>query len=239
MSTSLATRTTTLRTADDATPGPVALRDEMRSSAVTCASTVRRMPTPARRRRHDLRQASNGAVLCLARDGDRGAWAELVSRFDLVIRRTARRNGMDASDAADVAQVTWMRLAQHIDDVRDPETIAGWLVTTARRESIRVSMRSSRSIASAQPRREADARHQEPAVDDLMVARHYDGDLEDALARLPLKYRHLLLLLMSEAELSYAEVAEAMDLPVGSIGPMRMRAMQILRNSLGDRRQAS
>jgi DNA-directed RNA polymerase specialized sigma24 family protein len=66
--------------------------------------------------------------------------------------------------------------------------------------------------------------------------RHYDADIEDALARLPEKYRQLLELLVSDAGLSYAEIARIMGVPLGSVGPMRQRAMQLVRRNLHRRR---
>ena len=56
----------------------------------------------------------------------------------------------------------------------------------------------------------------------------YDGVIEQALERLPARYRTLLQLLSSDFGLTYAEVAERMGLPIGSIGPMRMRAIAML-----------
>jgi DNA-directed RNA polymerase specialized sigma24 family protein len=53
-------------------------------------------------------------------------------------------------------------------------------------------------------------------------------DLQQALNRLPPRYRTLLQLLSSDLELSYSEVADRMGLPIGSIGPMRMRAIKML-----------
>jgi DNA-directed RNA polymerase specialized sigma24 family protein len=56
--------------------------------------------------------------------------------------------------------------------------------------------------------------------------------LQEALDRLPAAYRQVLLLLTSDWSPSYDEVARALKLPLGSIGPMRLRALAILRRNL-------
>jgi DNA-directed RNA polymerase specialized sigma24 family protein len=61
-----------------------------------------------------------------------------------------------------------------------------------------------------------------------MVEQGYDWAVEQALDRLPPRYRALLRLLSCDLGLSYSEVADRMGLPIGSIGPMRMRAIRML-----------
>jgi DNA-directed RNA polymerase specialized sigma24 family protein len=56
--------------------------------------------------------------------------------------------GLSRSDAADVAQLTWLRLWQHGDQIRELEQLTSWLVTTARREAIRVMTASSKYLLS-------------------------------------------------------------------------------------------
>jgi RNA polymerase sigma factor (sigma-70 family) len=139
--------------------------------------------------------------------------------------------GLSRSDAADVAQLTWIRLWQHGRQIRESERLAGWLVSTARREAIRVATASSRYVLSADPSAEQ-VRSGPAALHDVYpFDREYDGIVEQALARLPARYRTLLRLLSSDLELSYSEIADRMGVPIGSIGPMRMRAIRMLENT--------
>jgi DNA-directed RNA polymerase specialized sigma24 family protein len=55
-----------------------------------------------------------------------------------------------------------------------------------------------------------------------------------ALAQLPPHYEALIRVLMSEDSPRYGEVAKRMGIPIGSIGPMRMRALHMLRLILAD-----
>jgi DNA-directed RNA polymerase specialized sigma24 family protein len=120
----------------------------------------------------------------------------------------------------------------HLDQVRDPARIGGWLTTTARRESVRIALRGARQVPSADPRGEYGGAPAEvaPGADTDLFRAQFDPEIERAVAALPAPYRRLVRLLTSEAGLSYAEIARALGIPIGSIGPMRLRALHLLRN---------
>jgi RNA polymerase sigma factor (sigma-70 family) len=123
-----------------------------------------------------------------------------------------------------------MRLFQHVGSIRDPERLAGWLVTTARRESIRASVRASRvPVDEGGP--DVEALGTSVAADAGVLARENVEALERAVESLPDRYRVLVRLLLSDEGFSYAEIARRLHLPVGSIGPMRGRGVEMLRRS--------
>jgi len=160
--------------------------------------------------------------------GEWAAWNKIICRYGRLIVHTAMRMGLSAADAADVAQLTWLRLWEHGGQIREPDRLSAWLVSTARREAMRLAAASGRFVLSADPSTEH-RRSGTPAVcDDYPVEQEYDGVIAQALERLPVRYQTLLRLLSSDLELSYAEVAGLMGLPIGSIGPMRMRAIRMI-----------
>jgi RNA polymerase sigma factor (sigma-70 family) len=170
-----------------------------------------------------------GVLLDRACAADNAAWTELLSRFTPLLLHTARSMGLSDSDAADVAQLTWLRLWEHGHQIRDPECLPGWLTVTARREGLRVALNGRRYVVCADPTEEHGDRARAAIIDSYPVDGDYDPLLEQALARLPTRYEELIRLLMSDSCPSYTEVAKEMELPIGSIGPMRMRALQMLR----------
>ena len=87
------------------------------------------------------------ALLQAATDGDDRAWSALVGHFHGLLWATARACRLSEADAADVTQTTWLRLAERLGQLDDPAALPGWLVTTTRREAIRVSNRSRRPHA--------------------------------------------------------------------------------------------
>jgi RNA polymerase sigma factor (sigma-70 family) len=143
---------------------------------------------------------------------------------------TARQAGMRSSDAADVCQVVWLRLFQHLDRLRQPERVGAWLRTTARREAIQVLVRSSREVSCEQERFDVvqlDARD----VDAGLLDGERDVALRDALQALPPRTQRVLCLLAAEGS-SYAAAAAELEVPIGSLGPTRARGLESLRRAL-------
>jgi len=91
-------------------------------------------------------------LLRRAAAGDQVSWNTIVDRFSSLVWATARAHRLSRTDAADVAQTTWLRLVEHLDRIREPERLGAWLATTARHESLRMIRRAGRE----QPSDEAD-----------------------------------------------------------------------------------
>src|SRR2546429_8506532 len=83
-------------------------------------------------------------LVAAAAAGDEGAWSRLVDHFAGLVWSVIRGYRMSVADSADVSQTTWMRLAEHIHRVREPERIGAWLATTAGREGLRMIRQNQR-----------------------------------------------------------------------------------------------
>jgi len=162
--------------------------------------------------------------------GNDHAWAELVDEFEGLLRAVARAHRLAGADAADVAQTTWMRLAEHISRLEDPGRVGAWLATTARRESLRLLRRSSRVLPS-EDLPEPDPQGT-PGVDRGLLARERDAALWSAFRRLRERDQALLRMLVADARRSYEDISAALAMPIGSIGPTRARALERLRKEL-------
>jgi RNA polymerase sigma factor (sigma-70 family) len=184
------------------------------------------------RRQNRRRGCDLDELLCRAARKDWAAWDELVRRFGRMVLHTAGSVGLAASDSSDAAQLTWLRLHEHIHEIREPQHLPAWLAVTARREALRIAFYAKRYVLCTEPDTEYDARHRWSVTDVYPVEGDYSPAVEAALSNLPARYDQLLRLLMCEDCPSYTEVAEKMSIPIGSIGPMRMRALQILRQAL-------
>ena len=64
--------------------------------------------------------------------GDRRAWERLVEQYNRLIWSITADFKLAESDAADVAQTTWLRLLEHIDRIEYPHRVGSWLAATAR-----------------------------------------------------------------------------------------------------------
>jgi RNA polymerase sigma factor (sigma-70 family) len=170
-----------------------------------------------------------GELLARVVQGEPAAWDEIIKRYGRLVLHEAAKIGFSGSDAADVAQVTWLQLWKHGHQVREPDRLAAWLVSIARREAFRLAAASRKYVLYADPSVEGPLASRMAAHDDeYAVEQGYSCALEQALDRLPPRYRTLLRLLYCDLALSYSEVADRMGLPAGSIGPMRMRAIRML-----------
>src|SRR5205807_9136953 len=79
-----------------------------------------------------------------AAQGQETAWMALVDNFADPVWSVIHGYRLDPADAADVSQITWLRLAEHISSLRQPERVGAWLVTTAGRECLALLRRSRR-----------------------------------------------------------------------------------------------
>jgi RNA polymerase sigma factor (sigma-70 family) len=164
-----------------------------------------------------------------AADGDMGAWERLVDQYARLIWSITGEFRLAESDAADVAQTTWLRLLEHIHRIEYPDRVGSWLAATARNECLRNLAAHKRVVLSQDDTELGDASAHEPEVDARLLADERAQVVRDALTRLPRRWQRLLELLMADPPASYAEISDQLDLPIGSIGPTRGRCLARLR----------
>ncbi len=190
---------------------------------VATTPTPRRPPATG----HLEGEAQLVALVEAARAGDDAAWQRLVARFDRRLRRAIGSYRLSPADVDDVLQATWLHLFTHAGEIREPAAIGGWLATTARRECLRILQAPVREQLSDDPGL-ADEREQDgPEV--ALLAAERRAILGRALGTLPERHQRLMTLLASDAATDYQQVAEALDMPIGSIGPIRARSLARLR----------
>jgi RNA polymerase sigma factor (sigma-70 family) len=170
----------------------------------------------------------HAACLVAARAGDRKALAALVADLTPLLWHDARGNGLDKQAAEDVAQNVWLGFWRHLDRLREPRALVGWLIVAARRESRRNWPDAKRISAETTEDMPSDLGLPEPEA--LRTER--DRTLWAAFARLPRRCQELLRLTVLEGRAEYQAVAEAMVMPRGSIGPTRGRCLKALRTEL-------
>lgn len=177
----------------------------------------------------DQHAAEAGDLVRAAAAGDADAWQALVDRFGGLLWSIARSHGLDRVDAADVVQTVWLRLVDNLDRLREPERVAGWLSSTARHESIRVSRQRQRTVPTGDT---VVFDRQSPAEGDPagpLLRRERDASLWKLVEQLPQRAQDLLELLVIDSASSYADVARGLGMPIGSIGPTRQRCLRTLR----------
>ncbi len=169
-------------------------------------------------------------LLAAAIHGDRDAKKDLVLRYSSLVRRVISQYRLTATDMEDVYQTVWMRLWEHLDRIRVPQALPGWITTTAKNEALKVAT-SNRRLDLADPQNDArfDSRSEWPELADELLRIEKNQALQSGLAQLEPKHRNLLLLLHSEPQVSYREISMRLGIPMGSIGPTRARCIKKLR----------
>jgi RNA polymerase sigma factor (sigma-70 family) len=173
-------------------------------------------------------QRSTTELVKGAADGDSRAWDAIVERYAGMVWAVCRGCGLSRSDAAEVSQTTWLRLVERLSSIHDPERLGSWLAVTARREAWQVSRRSGRTIPTDTEAKLAD-READEDIDHALLARERQDLLRQAFDTLHPRCQRLLRLLTADPAPAYVDVAAALDMPIGSIGPTRARCLECLR----------
>jgi RNA polymerase sigma factor (sigma-70 family) len=171
-------------------------------------------------------------IASAAANGDQLAWDQIVERYSGLLWAVARAHRLSTADGADVMQTTWLRLIEHLPQIRNREGIGSWLATTARRECLRLLRSGARCQPSDEMQSLVDAGADHAEVDSALLTAERDAELWAAFGRLPTRDQALLRLLAVDPPPSYQEISAALGMPIGSIGPTRARSLERLRREL-------
>lgn len=175
--------------------------------------------------------SATARIISCAAHGDQHAWDQLVERYSGLLWAVARAHRLTSADAADVVQTSWLRLVEHLAEIRNPDGIGAWLATTARRECLRLLRNTARC----------------ELVDDIETFTAVDpGDLDGALRtaernaglrgafeRLPAPDQALLRLLTTDPTPPMRRSAPRWRCPSGQ-SDRPARALERLRRKLRD-----
>jgi RNA polymerase sigma factor (sigma-70 family) len=173
-----------------------------------------------------------GRLFSQYRAGDEGQMAELVKMLTPILWHTARASRLDAAAAEDVLQTVWLTLVRKADTITEPLAVLQWLVVTTKREAWRVA----RTQARVRPE-DLEAGGTPPSdttesVEDEVLRPNSARRLWQHVEHLPERCRALLRVIAFADRPDYAELAKALGMPQGSIGPTRGRCLAKLRLAL-------
>lgn len=190
----------------------------------------------------DYTRRSDRELVAACLEDDALAWEALIDRYQRLIYSIPIKQGFSAVDAADVFQAVCFILLKKLSSLRNQEKLFSWLMTTTTRECYRVAARWQRE----RPANRRDDEETGDASDRLAnlpaaaplaeaerLALEQQQLVREAVERLPERCRRLIALLFYETdELTYAEIAARLHIPVASIGPTRARCLQKLKKDL-------
>lgn len=172
--------------------------------------------------------------------GDAAAWQALVRKLERVVWKAVNMMTTDDDIRKDAFAATWLRLVERLGTIREPEKLPGWLTTTATnevRQIIRQRGRQQVSVDWSAPRdvfagllantSEADGEHDRELVRDEVRS-----TVRRAFSSLDEECRQILtVLVLADPPVPYKDASEALNRPIGSLGPSRMRCLEKLRNT--------
>lgn len=167
---------------------------------------------------------------CLA--DDQAAWVALTERYGDVAYGIARRHGLPSDAAGDVVQEVFLALLKSLNRLKNAERLLAWIVRAARRETWR-QIRRDRSRKKREdgvaPREALTA----PAPDEDIAEVEAKQAVRLAYASLGERCRRLLdALFLAQTGVPYTDIARDLGLAVGSIGALRRRCLEALRDEL-------
>jgi RNA polymerase sigma-70 factor (ECF subfamily) len=176
----------------------------------------------------DPSEVPDRLLVARCRDGDPAAWSLLVRRHSRYVHAIAVRvYRLAPDDAEDVFQEVFARAFEHLDHLRDDGAVLPWLGQLARRlciDRLRAGARSTPGLEAADVDRLATASDDGTDLDEALTVRA-------ALAALPPAGREILDRFFARDE-SYRTIAEALDIPVGTVASRISRALAALRTEL-------
>jgi RNA polymerase sigma factor (sigma-70 family) len=165
------------------------------------------------------------------RQGEQQAMAELVAMLTPILWHAVRAQRLDRESTEDVLQTTWLALVGHADRITDSRAVLQWLLVAARREAWRVVRGHSRQ-APYEIEDDAITSSEDELPENLVLRDVDDKILWSHIAQLPDRCRELLRVIAFADRPDYAELARALRMPIGSIGPTRGRCLAKLRSCL-------
>jgi len=169
---------------------------------------------------------------CLS--GQEEAWAQLIDKYKALIYSIPVKYGLAPQEAADIFQGTCMELLAHLPNLRDPRALPKWLMQVAHHKCYHWKRQQQRLVS-----RDGEVELPEPEVppvaEEFVKQTEEEQMLREAMANLAPRCRKLIEMLFFEIPARpYADIANELNLAVGSIGLTRQKCIDSLRKQLDE-----
>ena len=170
-------------------------------------------------------------------DGNREAFATLISRYERQIYGLAYRLTNNKHEAQDLGQEAFIKIYQSLDKYDPERPFFSWMYKVASNQCYSI-LRKKRdqetpleSVIEFMPQEEEEASSPERFV----LNKENQEGIREALAELPEKYRWALVLRFME-DMSYQDIADAMELSLSAVESRIHRGKKLLLKSYLEKR---
>jgi RNA polymerase sigma factor (sigma-70 family) len=178
------------------------------------------------------RSLSDSQLVKACLNGDEKAWVALIKKYKNLIFSIPIKYHFSQEDAADIFQAVCAELISELPKLRKPQALAGWLIQVTSHKCIQRKLQSERYMSPDPEQPEpAAAAHEIP--ENLLSQAQEEQILREAIFELSPRCRQLIHMLFFEnPPRPYQQIAEQLGIATGSIGFIRGRCLEKLRQRL-------
>ncbi len=157
-------------------------------------------------------------------------WEDVARSYGRKIYNFAYRLTGNRDDASDLVQEVLLRVRKGLASYT-PGSFEGWLWRITRNAFLDSVRKAKRRPTSPLPDDDRISLVSSPSPDEVLASVRLSEDIQSALLKLPLDFRECVVL-CDVVGLSYEEIANAVDIPVGTVRSRIHRGRKMLRGLL-------
>jgi RNA polymerase sigma-70 factor (ECF subfamily) len=158
------------------------------------------------------------------------SWEDVARRYGRKIYNFAYRLTGNPDDAADLVQEVLLRVRKGLQGYT-PGSFEGWLWRITRNAFLDGIRKKQRRPTTSLPDDDRAVLGASPSPDEVLASIRLSDDVQTALLKLPIEFREAVVL-CDVVGLTYEEIAEAVEVPVGTVRSRIHRGRKMLRELL-------
>lgn len=183
--------------------------------------------------------AEDGMLIERARKGDRSAFDDLVYKYETRAYQYAYRLTTNAEEAGDIVADAFVRVYGALPNFKQQSSFTTWLyriitncfLDLRKREKNRQTSSLESTMSTEEGEMERQIEDPNAVSDEYVERNERERLMHEALAELP-EYQRAMITMYHAEGLSYEEISEALDLPIGTVKSRLNRARISLREQL-------
>lgn len=182
-------------------------------------------------------------LVAKAKEGDQKAYAEIMQRYKDSIYFMALKMVNNKDDAMDLTVETFAKAFENLDKYKSEFAFSTWLFRIATNNSIDFIRKKRLNVISLDTLFEEEGEDKYLQVraeglnpEEISIRKQESEKLKNMVEQLPLRYRTLIILRYYD-ELSYEEIAQQMDIPLGTVKAQLFRARDLMANILNRKKK--
>ncbi|MBV8847874.1 MAG: sigma-70 family RNA polymerase sigma factor [Bryobacterales bacterium] len=170
------------------------------------------------------------------RRGREEAWSALVDKYRNLIFSIPIRCGISRQEANEIFQEVCLKLLSHLHQLREPRSLAGWLIQLTFHECSRWHRKQFRNGMESLDANEVEVAAPLETGESILNELRRQQTLHEAVEQLPPRCRCLIhMLFFTTPAIPYDQVAKTLGIAKGSVGFIRMRCLERLRRGLQEK----